>query len=95
MIVTIVTPNAYVSGQKAYFSVPFDYGMYQLDQLTGQILAVDSSNLIFSVAIDSTKFDPFIIPSSGLKPATVSPAGSRNLYNIEQVPFKSLANIGN
>lgn len=90
MVVTVTTPNSYVAGQKVHFTVPFNYGMTQLNQVTGEILSVSSSNLILTVAINSTQFDSFTIPSSGSKPATIAPAGSKNIYNIIQASFRSV-----
>ena len=34
MVVTVSTSNSYIVGQKVYFSVPFDYGMFQVNGLT-------------------------------------------------------------
>ena len=94
--VTVSTPNSYVVGQLMYFSVPFDYGMFQINGLTGQILSVDITNLIFTLNIDTSFFDRFVNPPSGIaKPATIAPAGARNIYNNTTVPFHSLGNIGN
>jgi hypothetical protein len=90
MQVTVTTPNQYVVGQLAYFSIPVDYGMFQLNALTGQILTVDPTNLIFTVSIDSTQFDQFVIPSGGEQPASMSPSGARNIYNNTTVPFHAI-----
>ncbi len=90
MIVTVSTPNKYIVGQLMYFSIPFDYGMFQLNGMTGQISAVDPTNLIFKVSINATQFDPFVIPSGGIEPATASPAGSRNTLNYTTLPFHSI-----
>lgn len=96
MVVTVSTPNSYVINQLVYFSVPFDYGMFQADGLTGQIIDVDTTNLILTIAIDSTQFDAFVIPAMYKeKPATLAPAGSRNNYNFTTVPFHSEGNFGN
>lgn len=97
MIVTVSTPNSYVVGQLAYFSIPFDYGMFQLDGLTGQVVAVDVTNLILTFDINSNLFDAFVIPpAAGEKPASLCSAGSRNLYNNTTVPFHSLnGQVGN
>lgn len=71
--------------------------MYQANGLTGKILGVNSSTMALN--IDSTNFDVFIDGSSnGETPASLSPAGSRNLEfsnTTSQVPFQSLNNIGN
>lgn len=99
MVVTVTTPNSYVANQLAYFSVPFDYGMFQLDGITAEIAVVDITNLILTFNLDSTQFDAFVIPGAGVKkerPASLSPAGSRNLYNNTTVPFHALnGQVGN
>lgn len=91
--VTVSTSNTYVANQLVRFFVPSDYGMSQINGVTGQIISVDVTNLIFLVNINTMQFDVFSLPSPGPfvpQPATLSPAGSRNLYNINQVPFHSL-----
>lgn len=95
--VTVSTDNEYVVGQLATFLVPSTYGMFQISGLTGQILTVDSSNLIFTVAIDTTQFDTFVIPMTyQVQPATMTSGGSRNLYNTTTIPFHSInGSIGN
>lgn len=98
-VVTIVDSdeNTYIPGQLLYFSVPTTYGMFQINGLTGQIIEINNNN--FTVDINSIDFNTFVIPSNFKeKPATVSPAGSRNLQfsNLtNRVPFQSLNNQGN
>lgn len=94
-IVTVEEENNYVVNQLIHFSVPFDYGMFQINQLTGEIVAVNGMD--FSVSIDTTYFDPFVFPPFSTQvPATIAPAGSRNLYNTQFVPFHSVnGNVGN
>ncbi len=95
-VVTVTTPNSYIVDQLLYFSVPFSYGMFQINGLTAQIIDVDDTNLIFTVALNTLQFDPFVAPTGAVeKPATVSPAGSRNQYNVTTVPFHSEGNFGN
>ncbi len=101
MVVTIVDSavNSYVVGQLVRFTVPKNYGMIQANGLTGEITNINA--LDFTVAIDSTYFDVFTVPptlSAVEKPASLSPAGSRNLVinnNTQRVPFQNLNNIGN
>lgn len=99
--VTVSTPNAYVPGQLVRFSVPPDYGMFQINGITAPIISVDPTNLIFNVQVNTSIFDVFTLPSSGSPaPATISPAGSRNLTNfnanLTRVPFRSLnGQVGN
>ena len=89
-VVTVSTPNQYIAGQLFYFSVPFAYGMFQINSLTGQIVSVDVTNLILTTDINSTQFDAFTTPSFGQpQPAMVSPGGARNIYNNTTVPFHS------
>lgn len=96
MVVTTTTANNYVVGQLVYLSVPRTYGMFQANQLTGQITAIDPTNLIFTLNINASNFDVFSIPAPGKEmPATMSPAGSRNIYNVTSVPFHSQGNSGN
>lgn len=91
--------NTYVVGQLVRLFIPRPYGMPQANQLTGQILAING--LDFSLDINSTQFDTFAVPVSGVnvgQPASFSPAGSRNLQldnTTRQVPFQSLNDRGN
>jgi len=90
-VVTVTTANSYVVGQLVTFLVPFTYGMFQIDGLTGEIQTVDITNLIFSVAIDTIQFDTFVTPPAfAEQPASLSSGGSRNLYNYNQVPFHAV-----
>lgn len=89
--------NTYIVGMLVRLVVPRTYGMYQANNLVGTIKAIDGS--LFTLNIDSSKFDPFVIPTGNVEtPASLAPAGSRNLeYNnfTRLVPFQSLNNIGN
>ena len=93
-VVTVTTTNDYVAGQLVHFTVPSSYKMFQMNQLTAQIMSINGLDI--SVDIDSTGFDTFVTPATYQpQPASLSPAGSRNLYNIEFVPFHNLNNQGN
>lgn len=89
--------NTYIPGQVVKLTVPRPYGMFQANGLAGEILSIDG--LDFSLNIDSTLFDVFVVPSGNVEqPASFSPSGSRNLsFNntTRKVPFQSLNNIGN
>ena len=106
MVITVSSntdqENTYIAGQAIRLNVPYVYRMFQANGLTGVILDATSNHL--TVDIDSTLFDPFVpptqpvLPPYATEPATIAPAGSRNLqYNntTGQVPFQSLNNIGN
>lgn len=86
--------NSYVVGQLVHFTVPPSYGMIEANQLTGQIVAING--LVFTTNINSTQFGTFVTPSTyQVQPASLAPAGSRNLYNYTDVPFHSEGNFGN
>ncbi len=100
MVVTITNSiyNTYVVGQLVCLTVPASYGMFQANELTGEILDINNTN--FSLNINSSNFDAFVIPGPSVPPpsvpASLAPAGSRNIYNITAEPFRALnGNIGN
>lgn len=84
---TSVDPSAYyVVGMKLHFSVPYGFGMYQMNGLTGTIVAVSAANYTMTVDIDSSAFTAFAFPASTSSPtaplfATVAPAGASTQYN--------------
>lgn len=100
MIVTVVDSiyNTYIIGQLVHLNVPQDYGMVEADQKTGEIIAID--NLNFTLNINAQNFSAFVLPNPSAtppprQPASLAPAGSRNIYNNIVVPFHSLGNQGN
>lgn len=96
MFITVADTNNYIVGQLVDLTVPDDYGMYQANDLTAPIISIDPTGLNFSVAIDATNFDPFVIPAMYQPmPAQLTSAGARNTYNFTQLPFHSLTNVGN
>lgn len=62
MIVTTTFEHGYISGTIVRLDIPPADGMQQADQLTSPILVTSSTT--FTMAIDSTNFDSFAIPSS-------------------------------
>lgn len=101
MVVTVTDSdeNSYLVGQLVLLTVPASYGMFQADQLTGQILSISGDD--FNLNINAMQFDAFVVPGPGVaisRPASLAPAGSRNLQfnnNSTRVPFQNLNNIGN
>jgi len=79
---TSVDPTAYyVVGMKVHFSVPYSFGMTELNQLTGTILALNATNYTMTVDIDSSAFTTFAFPLTTASPtaqlfATLAPAGA-------------------
>ena len=92
MVITVsgqLPVSVYIPGQLIYLSIPFSYRMYQANGLTAQILAVNGNQ--FTVNVDSTQFDPFIVPAIIFEqPAMLAPAGARNTYNFTTMPFHAL-----
>lgn len=84
---TSVDPTPYyVIGNKIHFSIPASFGMTEMNQLTGTIVAVSAANYTVTVDIDSTAFTTFAFPTSASSPtsalfATYSPAGSKTSFN--------------
>jgi hypothetical protein len=99
MVITYIDTdqNSYIVGQLIRLFVPSDYGMIQANGLTGQIIALGVDT--FTVDIDASLFDAFVYPPTGnVQPASLSPAGSRNLQFsnfTNKEPFQSLNNTGN
>ena len=102
---TSVDPTQhYVVGMKVHFSVPYSFGMYQMNQLTGKIVAMSAANYTMTVDIDSSAFSTFAFPLTTASPtaplfATVSPAGASTQrdpntgiytgYDFNYQPFRS------
>ena len=97
MVITIdasTPPYNYIVGQLVALTVPFDYGMYQANGLTAEIIAVNSLDL--TVNVSATQFDAFVAPAMYTEmPASLASAGSRNTYNFTTLPYHSLTNTGN
>jgi len=94
----ITAANTYIPGQLVRLNIPQPYGMQQANGLVVSILA--NTGLVITLDLDARLFDAFSIPSGNVsQPASMAPAGSRNLqYNnniSEQVPFQSLNDRGN
>jgi hypothetical protein len=91
-VVTTSINHSYVVGQLVHFSVPASFGMSQINQLTGKIVAVGAVNNpgvgynnTYTVDINTSGFTPFAFPASSASPtaqlfATVAPAGQSTQY---------------
>ncbi len=102
---TSVDPSLYYAvGMKIHFSVPYSFGMYQMNQLTGKILSIDPATYEMVVDIDSSAFNAFAFPASASSPtaplfATIAPAGASTQvdpvtgvqtgYNFQFQPFRT------
>ncbi len=96
---TSTEANTYIVGMAVRLMVPQTYKMYQANNLVGTITAISGSN--FTLNLDSSQFDAFVVPSGVTveQPASIAPFGSRNYQYTNgsslSVPFQSLNNIGN
>lgn len=102
---TSVDPTPYYAvGMKVHFSVPASFGMIEMNQLTGTILALSSANYTMTVDINSSAFTAFAFPLTTTSPtaalfATVAPAGASTQqdpvtlvqtgYNFQLQPFRT------
>jgi len=81
-VVTTLVDHGYAIGQQVSFKVPEEFGMTQLDGLSGNITAVTDST--FTVDIDTSSFTAFKFPSYTLSPfvlASVVPVGDNPAYS--------------
>lgn len=94
VVSTSVDPSQfYAVGMKIHFSVPSSFGMSQMNQLTGKILAVNAVAAAVNIGaynltvdIDSSAFTAFAFPLSTLSPvaplfATLAPAGAATQFD--------------
>lgn len=75
---TIVTTfhHDYDTGLIVRLNIPLEYGMQQANQKSGTITVVDT--VTFTIDIDTTAFDPFVVPSPSYQCANVTPIGEIN-----------------
>jgi hypothetical protein len=64
-IVTTSFNNQYISGTIVRLDIPLGFGMQQMNQQFAPITVLSPTS--FSIAIDSTSFDSFIVPGGNLQ----------------------------
>jgi hypothetical protein len=62
-VVTFSEDHGYLVGQVLGFRVGTDWGMYQINQLHGQVTSIPSTTQVV-VDIDSSTWDSFVTPAS-------------------------------
>lgn len=82
--VTTSFAHQYVTGTIVRLDIPLGFGMTQANQLFGPIAV--TSPTTFSIAIDTTMFDTFVVPSSTLLPSGITTP----LQQAQAVPFGEL-----
>lgn len=79
-VVTTTVNHGFVVGNLVSFNIPKEYGMRQLNAVTGVVLSVTSNTV--TTDINTLNFDAFTVPSvpsyQVLDPAQILPAGDTN-----------------
>lgn len=85
-LVTTSFDHLYLTGSIVRLDIPFGFGMQQANQKFGEILSIPSPTT-FTISLDTTLFDPFVLPLNW--PATSSFVAGYpvNAQNAEVVPF--------
>lgn len=76
--------HGYTVGQKVRFQIPEEFGMVELNGLTGTVIAVDLTVNSFTVDIDTSGFTAYAWPLSAaapFTPAQIIPVGEAVEYN--------------
>jgi hypothetical protein len=87
-VITMSVSNNYYVGQKVRLSVPSDFGMVEMNGLSGTILATSLTNTVNSITvdIDSTAFTAFAFPlttGTPFTPAQVSIFGENTAAALD------------
>lgn len=87
-VVTMSVTHGYSVGEKISFRVPAAFGMVEMDGLTGQITAINTTTNTITVDIDSSGFTAFAFPAAAAFPnefALAVPAGQDS--SVVSVPY--------
>lgn len=91
-VVTLSVTHNYQVGQLVTMTVPAEMGMVEMNGLTGKVTAVNSTANTITLDIDSSGFTTFAFPTSAASEgnfSSVAPAGQRNSYDVDEVPFRT------
>lgn len=75
-VVTTTIPHDYITGEIIRMHIPSGYGMQPMNQQYAPIVVINDTN--FSIAIDTTTYEPFMIPTPQLQYAQCTAIGSVN-----------------
>jgi hypothetical protein len=84
--VTTDIPHNFINDEVVRLIIPKANGMFQANKLFGTVAIIDTTN--FTITIDTTTFDPFVIPSAP-PPNTQGAA----FTSPQVVPFAELSSI--
>jgi hypothetical protein len=76
VVVTTTFPHGYITNTIVRLDIPLTYGMPQINQQIGTITVTGAST--FTIPIDSTTYQPFVVPGSPTECAQVVPIGEDN-----------------
>lgn len=88
MVLTTTENHGYVAGMMVTFLIPSQFGMVQLNGMTGQVLSAIDATL--TINIDSTRFTSFAYPSplpSAYTNPSVIPNSSGPYLPPQPLPF--------
>ncbi len=74
--VTTTFDHDYITGEIVRLYIPLDHGMIRADQLVGEITVTAATT--FTINIDTTGFEAFVVPGASLQCPQVVPLGERN-----------------
>jgi len=77
-MVTTSIPHQYITGALVRFNITPYHGMYQINQQVGEVVVLTDTT--FEVNINTTSYNPFVIPNLGTKYtcSQVIPIGENN-----------------
>ena len=90
-VITTLAASGYLNGAIVRINVPDGFGMRQINQLTGTVTVLTPTT--FSVDIDASLFDPFIVPANRTQQSSVVPVGEVNV-NLDSAVRNILPPIG-
>ncbi len=82
-VVTLSVTHGYTVGQKVKLNVPAAYGMVEVDGLSGNITAINTTTNTITVDLDVSTYTSFAFPATAAVPftfATVTPVGENVAY---------------
>ncbi len=77
-VITTSFDHNYLTGEVVRLYIPSDHGMTQANEATGQITVTGDQT--FTVDIDTTLFDSFVVPGATLQVAQVVPIAGISIY---------------
>lgn len=80
--VTTSFDHDYETGEIVRLLVPVEYGMQEVNEMTGIIEVTGSTT--FTINIDTSGFNAFVVPGSARQNAEVVPVGGTSFYSATE-----------